>query len=305
MERSIKDNNFILKNKPRIGDILAERVTFFISTVCIFVMGFILYFLVRESLPVLKATRLSELIFGMDWYPQEEPPVLGMFPLILSSLSVTLLSSLVGLPVSIAVAVFASEIAPWRLRTLLLKPLLELLGFLPSIVFGFLGMVVLAPWLQNRFNLLTGLNLFNASLLLGAMMIPIVGSLVDEALRAVPLELRTASYALGATRWETIRRVVLPAALPGILSASLLGVMRGMGETMVVLMAAGGAAVIPASIFDPVRPLTSTIAAEMGETPVGSAHYHALFFAGLLLLLITLSVNLLSSWIESKGKFRS
>ncbi|MDR1979338.1 MAG: phosphate ABC transporter permease subunit PstC [Synergistaceae bacterium] len=283
-----------------LGDKIAARTALSVSTVCILIMGFILYFLVKESLPVLEAATFSQLFFGMDWYPQEAPPALGMFPLIVSSLAVTFLSSVVGLPVSLAIAIFTAEIAPRSLRGVV-KPLLELLGFLPSIVFGFLGMAVTAPWLQERFGLLTGLNMANASALLGIMMIPIVGSLADEALCAVPQELRGASYALGATRWETIRRVVLPSALPGILSASLLGVMRATGETMVVLMAAGGAAIIPRSLFDPVRPLTSTIAAEMGETPVGSAHYHALFFAGLILLLITLAINLLSSKIEAKS----
>ena len=283
-----------------LGDKLAARVALSISTVCILIMGFILYFLVKESLPVLRSVTIRELVFGMDWYPQETPPALGMFPLIVSSVAVTVLSSLIGLPVSLALAVFTAEAAPYGLRNLI-KPLMELLGFLPSIVFGFLGMAVVAPWLQERFDLLTGLNMANASVLLGIMMIPIVGSLVDEALRAVPQDLRAASYALGATRWETIKKVVIPSALPGILSASLLGVMRSAGETMVALMVAGGAAIIPQSIFDPVRPLTSTIAAEMGETPVGSPHYHALFFAGLILLSITLVLNLLSAWIESKG----
>jgi len=263
-------------------------------------MGFILYFLVKESLPVLRAVKLSELLLGMDWYPQEEPPALGMLPLIVSSMAVTLLSSLIGLPVSLALAVFTAEIAPYRLRNLL-KPLIELLGFIPSIVFGFLGMAVTAPWLQVRFELLTGLNMANAAVFLGILMMPIVGSLVDEALMSVPQELRDASYALGATRWETISKVVVPSALSGILSSSLLGVMRAAGETMIVLMVAGGAAIIPQSLFDPVRPLTSTVAAEMGETPVGTAHYHALFFAGLILLVITLALNLLSSWIETKG----
>ena len=130
-----------------------------------------------------------------------------------------------------------------------------------------------------------------------------VSSLAEEALGSVPEDIRNASYALGATRFETTVKVVIPSALPGILSASLLGIMRAMGETMVVLMAAGGAAIIPLSVFDPVRPLTSTIAAEMGETPVGSPHYAALFFGGILLLLMTLAVNLLSAWIEKKGTF--
>lgn len=275
-----------------------------ISSVGIFVMLFILLFLIKEGLPVLKETTLSSIVAGTDWYPTETPPALGMLPLIAGSVAVTLLSSLIALPISLFIAIFISEIASQKMKNIL-KPIIELLGFLPSIILGFLGMVVIAPWLQSRFAILSGLNLLNASILLGFLIIPIVGSLAEEALSAVPREIRNASFALGATRWETISKVVFPAALPGILSACLLGIMRGMGETMVVLMAAGGAALIPISLFDPVRPLTSTIAAEMGETPVGSTHYHALFFAGLILLLITLGINLLSSWIESKRKVKS
>lgn len=272
-----------------------------ISSAGIFIMIFILYFLFREGLPVLKAVTLRDLFFGDLWYPAETPPVLGMFPLIVGTLAVTAASSLLALPFSLLIAIFVSEVAPRPVRELL-KPVLELLGFFPSIVLGFIGMVVLAPWLQETFDMLSGLNLLNASVLLGVLTVPIVSSLAEEALSSVPGDLRDASYALGATRFETTRKVVVPSALPGILSASLLGVMRALGETMVVLMAAGGAAIIPLSIFDPVRPLTSTIAAEMGETPVGSAHYAALFFGGIILLLMTLGINLLSAWIEKKGK---
>jgi phosphate transport system permease protein len=272
-----------------------------ISSAGILVMLFILYFLFREGLPVLRSVTLKELLLGDLWYPAENPPLLGMFPLIAGTLAVTGLSSLLAVPFSLLIAVFVSEMAPRPIRELL-KPILELLGFFPSIVLGFIGMVVLAPWLQETFDMLSGLNLFNASLLLGILTVPVVSSLAEEALGAVPQDLRDASYALGATRWETTRKVVIPSALPGILSASLLGIMRAMGETMVVLMAAGGAAIIPLSVFDPVRPLTSTIAAEMGETPVGSPHYAALFFGGVILLVMTLTVNLLSAWIEKKGK---
>ena len=271
------------------------------SSAGIFIMIFILYFLFREGLPVLKAVTLRDLFFGDLWYPAETPPVLGMFPLIVGTLAVTAASSLLALPFSLLIAIFVSEVAPRPVRELL-KPVLELLGFFPSIVLGFIGMVVLAPWLQETFDMLSGLNLLNASVLLGVLTVPIVSSLAEEALSSVPGDLRDASYALGATRFETTRKVVVPSALPGILSASLLGVMRALGETMVVLMAAGGAAIIPLSIFDPVRPLTSTIAAEMGETPVGSPHYAALFFGGIVLLLMTLGINLLSAWIEKKGK---
>ncbi len=283
--------------KDRLPGIVVKGM----SSAGIFIMIFILYFLFREGIPVLKAVTLRDLFFGDLWYPAENPPVLGMFPLIVGTLAVTAASSLLALPFSLLIAVFVSEVAPRSVRELL-KPVLELLGFFPSIVLGFIGMVVLAPWLQETFDMLSGLNLLNASVLLGVLTVPIVSSLAEEALSAVPGDLRDASYALGATRFETTRKVVVPSALPGILSASLLGVMRALGETMVVLMAAGGAAIIPLSIFDPVRPLTSTIAAEMGETPVGSPHYAALFFGGIVLLLMTLGINLLSAWIEKKGK---
>ena len=273
-----------------------------LSSAGILIMVFILYFLFREGLPVLKSVTLKDLFFGDLWYPAEDPPTLGMFPLIVGTVAVTALSSLLAVPFSLLVAVFVSETAP-RPVSEFLKPVLELLGFFPSIVLGFIGMVVLAPMLQERFDMLSGLNLFNASVLLGVLTIPVVSSLAEEALGSVPEDIRNASYALGATRFETTVKVVIPSALPGILSASLLGIMRAMGETMVVLMAAGGAAIIPLSVFDPVRPLTSTIAAEMGETPVGSPHYAALFFGGILLLLMTLAVNLLSAWIEKKGTF--
>lgn len=273
-----------------------------LSSAGILIMVFILYFLFREGMPVLKSVTLKDLFFGDLWYPAEDPPTLGMFPLIVGTVAVTALSSLLAVPFSLLVALFVSETAPRPVREFL-KPVLELLGFFPSIVLGFIGMVVLAPMLQERFDMLSGLNLFNASVLLGVLTIPVVSSLAEEALGSVPEDIRNASYALGATRFETTVKVVVPSALPGILSASLLGIMRAMGETMVVLMAAGGAAIVPLSVFDPVRPLTSTIAAEMGETPVGSPHYAALFFGGILLLLMTLAVNLLSAWIEKKGTF--
>ncbi len=265
------------------------------------VMLFILFFLIRESMPILVQVPLIELLAGQGWYPTYEPPEFGMFPLIVGSLAVTLLSSLIAVPVSILLAVFIAEICP-RGPKEVFKPILEILGFFPSVVLGFLGMVILAPWLQQTFTLLSGLNMFNAALLMGIMMLPIVASMTEDALSSVPKDLRDASFAMGATRSETIWRVVVPAALPGIMQAVLLGVMRAIGETMVVLMAAGGAAMIPRSIMDPVRPLTSAIASEMGETPVGSAHYHVLFFAGLLLLVMTLTINLFALWIEKRGR---
>ena len=285
------------------GDRIMSRVVFCVAVTGIVVLIFILGFLIANGLPVLESTSLGEMFFSKDWYPTEEPPALGMVALIAGTLAATLLSSVMAIPVSIALAIFSAEIAPRRVRQCF-KVLFEMLGFLPSIVLGFIGMMIIAPWMQVGLGIPSGLNLLNSSILLGFLIIPSVASLSDEALAAVPGELRDASYALGATRLETIFKVVFPSALPGIIAATLLGVMRALGETMVVLMAAGGAAVLPLMFTDPIRPLTSTIAAEMGETPVGSTHYHALFFAGLILLIMTLAINLASLYVEKRGEKR-
>ena len=269
-----------------MGDRIMSRTVFCVAVTGIIVLIFILGFLIANGLPVLKTVSLKEIFFSRDWYPTEEPPALGMAALIAGTLAATLLSSIIAIPAALALAVFTAEIAPRKLRNFF-KVLLEMLGFLPSIVLGFIGMMLIAPWMQDTLGIASGLN-----------------SLSDEALAAVPLELRDASYALGATRMETIQKVVFPSALPGIIASVLLGVMRALGETMVVLMAAGGAAIIPTLFTEPVRSLTSTIAAEMGETPVGSVHYYALFFAGLILLVMTLMINLASLYIEKRGTKR-
>lgn len=282
------------------GDKIMSRAVFCVAVTGIVVLVFILGFLVANGLPVLESASLGEMFLSKDWYPTEEPPALGMVALIAGTLAATVLSSVIAIPVSIALAIFSAEIAPRKVRQCF-KVLFEMLGFLPSIVLGFIGMMIIAPWMQVTIGIPSGLNLLNSSILLGFLIIPSVASLSDEALAAVPGELRDASYALGATRLETIFKVVFPSALPGIIAATLLGVMRALGETMVVLMAAGGAAILPTMFTDPIRPLTSTIAAEMGETPVGSTHYHALFFAGLILLIMTLAINLASLYIEKRG----
>ncbi|MDR1944003.1 MAG: phosphate ABC transporter permease subunit PstC [Synergistaceae bacterium] len=267
----------------------------------VWVLAFILFFLIKEGMPILAKASIFEIAGGSLWYPVSDPPLFGMLPLIAGSLSVTLLSSVIALPFGVALALFLSDICPERASGFC-KVTLEILSFLPSVVLGFIGMAVIAPYMQLKLGILSGLNLLNASFLLGIMILPTIATLSEESLRAVPQSLRDASYALGATRRETMFRVVLPSAARGIAQAGILGVMRSIGETMVVLMASGGAALIPAFVTDPVRPLTSAIAAEMGETPVGSAHYHSLFFMGCLLLAFTLALNILVIKIESRGE---
>ena len=198
-------------------------------------------------------------------------------------------------------AIYLAEIASPRVRSFV-KPVVELLAALPSIVIGFFGMVVVAPFLMNQLDLWSGLNLFNASLMLAFMSVPTICSISEDAIYSVPNELKEASLALGSTHWQTIQKVILPASLSGISTAVILGMSRAIGETMVVLMVAGGAAIIPESIFDPVRPMPSSIAAEMAETPFRSEHYHALFAIGIVLFLFTMLFNIVADYIAEKNK---
>ena len=220
-------------------------------------------------------------------------------PLIMGSVAVTIISSVIAVPLGLGAALYLAEVAGNRMREIV-KPAVELLASLPSVVLGFVGMVVIAPMLQEWLDIPSGLNIFNASMMLALMAIPTITSISEDALHSVPRELKEASLALGATRWETLTKVTIPGALSGMGTATILGMSRAMGETMVVLMVAGGASQIPTSIFDSVRPLPSTIAAEMGETPVDSEHYFALFAIGIVLFFITLGFNLVAAYISNR-----
>jgi phosphate transport system permease protein len=216
---------------------------------------------------------------------------------------VTAVSTVLAAPLGLGLAVFLSCIAGRRTREWV-KPAVELLASIPSVVLGLVGMMVLAPFLQRVLDLPTGLNLLNAGLILAIMATPTIASLGEDALSTVPQDIQDASYALGATRWETIWRVTIPASLGGLSTAVILGLGRSLGETMVVLMVAGGAAQIPTSLFDSVRPLTSTLAAEMGETAIGGRHYQALFALGALLFFMTLAFNLLAWYLSRRWRSR-
>lgn len=261
----------------------------------------IVLFLFMEGLPLFAHYPLTDFLFGSLWYPTEDPGLFGILPLIAASLAVTALSSLLAVPLGVLTAVYLNEVAPAAVRRLI-KPFVELLAALPSVVLGFLGMVVLAPFLQDVLGAATGLNLLNAALVLAIMSVPTICSVSEDALHAVPRTLREASLALGATRWQTICRVTVPAALSGIGTAVMLGMSRAIGETMVVLMAAGGAGIIPTSLLDPVRPMPASIAAEMAEAPFRSDHYHALFAIGIVLFFLTLAFNLIASRIAEKHR---
>ncbi len=264
----------------------------------------IFFFLLRESLPTFGEVSLRQL-FSERWYPIEAR--YGILPLITGSLLVTIGAMVIAVPFGIGTAVFISEIAPRWLREIL-KPLVELLGGLPSVVLGFLGILVLAPRLRILLDLPTGLTALAGSLLLGGIAVPTIVSIAEDALDAVPLAYREGAWAMGATRWQTIWRVTLPAARSGVLTAVMLGIGRAIGETMTVMMVTGNAPVLATrldSLFRPVRTMTATIAAEMGEVANASTHYHVLFFIGMVLFLISLAVNLAASSIVFKAKKRA
>ena len=265
----------------------------------ILVLSLIVFFLFREGIPIFKDVSVRDFLFGKFWYPTYDPPEFGIFALIVASIMVTALSSVIAVPLGLLSAIYISEIASTGVKEIL-KPIIELLASLPSVVIGFFGMVVVAPFLQETFDIPTGLNLFNASVMLALMAVPTISSISEDAIHAVRRELREASLALGATQWETISRVVVPASLSGICTAVILGMSRAIGETMVVLMAAGGAAAIPESIFDACRPMPASIAAEMAEAPFGSNHYYALFATGIVLFFMTLGFNLIADYISHK-----
>ncbi|MHC1729099.1 MAG: phosphate ABC transporter permease subunit PstC [Syntrophobacteraceae bacterium] len=265
------------------------------------ILAAILLFLFMEGIPILGKVSFMEFLFGQEWYPTSSPASFGIFPLLAASGAVTFLSALFSAPLGIMTAIYMAEIASPRVRNII-KPLVELLAALPSVVIGFFGMVVVAPFLQETFDLPTGLNLLNAALMLAFMSVPTICTISEDAIHSVPKDLKEGSLALGATHWETIIRVILPASLSGISTATILGISRAIGETMVVLMVAGGAALIPSSVFDPVRPIPASIAAEMAEAPFRGDHYHALFALGCILFLFTMGFNLIAEYIANKHK---
>lgn len=272
-----------------------------LALVSLLSLGGIMVFLLTESLPLFTEYPFVSFLFGSHWYPTAEPPEFGILPLIAASIAVTVLASVFAVPLGVCTAAYLSEIASGLTRRIV-KPFIELLAALPSVVIGFFGMVMVAPFLQDALGVDTGLNLFNAALMLAFMSVPTICSVAEDALFAVPRTLREASLALGATRWETLVRVVIPSALSGIGTAVMLGMSRAIGETMVVLMVAGGAAIVPTSLFDPVRPMTASIAAEMAEAPFRGEHYYALFATGLVLFVFTFAFNLVAFHITEKHK---
>ncbi|MDR0766580.1 MAG: phosphate ABC transporter permease subunit PstC [Odoribacteraceae bacterium] len=271
----------------------------------------IIAFLPDEFLPAgesvvkrLAAGRVTpgDFFAGDEWQPTVSPaPRLGVLPLVTGTLLVSFFAIILALVPGLGVAIYLAELAGSRARGWL-KPAIELLAGIPSVVYGFFGLVVLVPFIQEVFDLPVGESALAGSVVLAIMALPTIITIAEDAIRGVPRALREASLALGATRWQTIYRVVIPRASSGITAAAVLGIGRAVGETMAVLMVTGNAAVMPRSLFEPVRTIPATIAAELGEAPSGGTHYRALFLLGCILFAITMVINLSAEFIATRGQ---
>lgn len=280
-------------SRRHIVDKSIKKLLFLSGNVAVIVVFFIIVYLLREGYPAFEKIGLAEFLIGLKWNPVGEPPFYGAFPLIVGTLLVTLGAMAFSIPLGIGSAVFIAEIAPPQMRASL-KFAVELLSGIPSVVYGFFGLIVLTNWLRVAFDRPTGESWLAGSILLGIMALPTIVSVSEDAISSVPTEYKKASLAVGATKWQTIQKVVVPSALSGITAAVILGIGRAIGETMAVMMVTGNAAILPepiTNVFSPIRTITGTLGIEMGEVAVGSNHYHALFALAIILFIIVLIVN--------------
>lgn len=287
-----------------IGSLLGRAALFLITSVSVISVLLIFFFLIRESIPFFSGYSLNEFLSSTQWYPEREEPIFGALALIAGSFYVTVGAMMVAVPIGIMTAIFLSDIVSFRIRAFT-KPVIEILAAIPSVAYGFFAVLVFAPWLQQQFGFSTGTNALNASLILAAMALPTIISVAEDSISATGRELREGSYSLGATRMETLLKVVVPAAHSGIIAGVVLGMMRAVGETMVVWMASGNANQIPHPWWDlsqSVRTITATIAGEMGETPHDTMHYWSLFGLGVVLLVITFILNIISEYFLNVSK---
>jgi phosphate transport system permease protein len=277
--------------RRRWGEFATESLIRVVGISSIGIVALIFLFLIREGLPAFFEVPLTNLL-GTRWYPTLD--IFGVLPLVLGSILVTLVAILIALPLGVGTAVFVREVAPGWVREVL-KPMIEVMAGIPSVVLGFFGMTLVAPFFHQYLGLATGLTAFTGAIILAYMALPTIISVAEDALDAVPKSYRDASLAMGATHWQTIWKVVVPAAKSGMVTAIMLGMGRTIGETMLVMMVTGNAARMPItidSLFRPLRTTTATIAAEMGEVAQGSTHYHVLFGIGIILFILTFIINL-------------
>lgn len=247
----------------------------------------------------------KDVFVGAEWFPTATPSSLfGMWPLLAGTLWVSFFAILFALPFGLSIAIYMAEIAPSKVRDVF-KPLIELLNGIPSVVYGFFGLTIIVPLLQQVFGLPVGESGLAGSIVLAIMALPTIVTVAEDAMRNCPRSLREASLALGASKWQTVSKVVIPSSMSSIASGIVLGIGRAVGETMAVLMVTGNAAVIPHSILEPLRTIPATIAAELGEAPAGGAHYQALFMLGVILFFITFFINLCVEYISSRNKAKN
>jgi len=284
-------------------EFVIEKLIFLSGIASIVFVALIFIFLLKEGISLFKTVTPGDFLSGRLWYPISDPPKLGILPLILGSLLVTAGAIVLAVPLGIASAFYIAEIAPRRMRDIL-KSLVEILAAIPSVVLGFIGMITLVPFVKKFFNLPTGLTALSGAIMLAFMALPTIISVSEDAINAVPREYKEGAIALGATHWQTLYRVVIQGALPGIIAATMLGIGRVFGETMAVMMVTGNAAVIPKALTQPVRTLTATIAAEMGEAVRGSEHYYALFAIGIVLFIISFAINFSADLFLTRGRKR-
>jgi len=284
-------------------EFVIEKLIFLSGIASIVFVALIFIFLLKEGISLFKTITPGDFLSGRFWYPISDPPKLGILPLILGSLLVTAGAIVLAVPLGIASAFYIAEIAPRRMRDIL-KSLVEILAAIPSVVLGFIGMITLVPFVKKFFNLPTGLTALSGAIMLAFMALPTIISVSEDAINAVPREYKEGAIALGATHWQTLYRVIIQGALPGIIAATMLGIGRVFGETMAVMMVTGNAAVIPKALTQPVRTLTATIAAEMGEAVRGSEHYYALFAIGIVLFIISFAINFTADLFLNRGRKR-
>lgn len=280
----------------KVDEFLIEKGLFLTAISSIIIIALIIFFIFWEGYPAIMSVGFFNFIFGMDWSPSNG--LYGVFPMIIGSLAITGLSLLMAVPLGVFCAIFMAEIAPANMRKIL-KPTLQTLSGIPSVVYGFFGLIILVPFMRIHFGG-TGFSMLTASIILTVMILPIIVSVSEDALRSVPGEYKEASMALGATHWQTIKNVIFPAAIPGVITSIILGMGRAIGETLAIIMVAGNVVQIPGSIFDPVRALTSNIAIEMGYAT--GIHYNALFATGIVLILMIIILLVIANYFHYKKK---
>jgi len=299
LEKNIQPKFVGFKKRFRLSEFIIEKIIFLSSFLAILGVILIFVFVFREALPIftnpeVKKEASLKLFFSTTiWQPISDLPRYGLIPIIVGTLKVVVVALFFSVPISVAAAIYTSEFAPLRAKEYI-KPIVELLAGIPSVVLGFFALMVMASFFHGIFHSTMRLNALNAGVALSFAIIPVIYSIAEDSLNAVPRSIKEASLALGANRWQTAFRVSLSVAMPGVLAGIILGLGRAVGETMIVLMASGNASILSGSIFDSVRTMSATIAAELGEVVNGSAHYNVLFFIGSTLFIFTLLTNLLA-----------